>query len=94
MRKLPELPEDATPIDPKLLREPGVRVGWFATREKSGRFVGITLSPAHYMGGDALEGVPAKLVVDVKLDSALGGIVPNLDVRTLFDAEDRPDTWA
>lgn len=92
MRKLPEYPEDALPIDPKLLREPNVRVGWFNGSTTSSRVIGVTLSPAHYVGGDPLTGKPAKLVVDVKLEGATRAIIPNLDVRTLFDAEDRPDS--
>ena len=89
-RKLPEYPEDAMPIDPKLLDEPGVRVGWFNGSTKSSRVVGTTLSPAHSIGGDPDLGIPARIVVDVKLEGATRAIIPNVSVRTLFDAEDRP----
>lgn len=90
MRKLPEYPEDAVPIDPKLLDRADVRVGWFNGSTTSSRVIGTTLAPAHFVGGDALTGKPAKLVVDVRLEGATRAIIPNIDVRTLFDAEDRP----
>lgn len=90
MRRLPEYAYEVVPIPPMLLDRPGVRVGWFSGTM---RVIGTTLSPAHWIGGDALEGVPAKLVVDVKVESANGTsmIVPNMDVHAVFDAEERPE---
>jgi len=89
-RKLPEYPEDALPIDPQLLAVPNVRVGWFNGSTKSSRVIATTLSPAHGMGGDPDTGTPARVVVDVKLEASPNAIIPNVDIRTLFDAEDRP----
>ena len=88
MRRLPKDVTEFVPIDPRLLAEPGVRVGWFSGLR---RVLGTTLSPAHFMGGDPLEGIPAKLVIDVKVNDATAAIIANVDVRLLFDAEDRPE---
>lgn len=88
--KLPEYPEDALPIDPKLLTQSDVRVGWFTGSTTSSRVIARTISPAHAIGGNPDTGESSKLVVDVTIEGRTHVVIPNVPVRSLFDAEDRP----